>query len=62
VKVEIGLNHVQRAQWLDVEDRLRPSEAPIVVDERWLRRVAGAAYVVVRPVGELAERFTSWQG
>ena len=62
VKVEIGLNHVQGVQWLDVEDRLRPSDAPIVVDERWLHRVAGAAFVVVRPVGELAERFTAWQG
>jgi CubicO group peptidase (beta-lactamase class C family) len=61
VKVEIGLNHVQRVQWLDVEDRLRPSDAPIVVDERWLGRVAGAAFVVVRPVSELAERFTAWQ-
>jgi hypothetical protein len=62
VKVEIGLNHVQRVQWLDVEDRQRPSDAPIVVDERWFHRVAGAAFVVVRPVGELAERFTMWQG
>ena len=62
VKVELGLNHVQRVQWLDVEDRLRPSDEPIIVDERWLPRVTGAAYVVVRPVGELAERFALWQG
>ena len=62
VSVELGLNHVQRVQWLDVDDRLRPSDASLVVDERWLRRVAGAAYVVFRPVGELAQRFTEWQG
>jgi CubicO group peptidase (beta-lactamase class C family) len=62
VKVELGLNHVGRVQWLDVEDRQRPSDAPIVVDERWLRLVGGTACVVVRPVGELAERFTTWQG
>ncbi len=62
VTVELGLNHAERVQWLDVEDRLRPSEAPIVVDERWLSRLAGTAYVVVRPVGELAEKFTTWQG
>ena len=62
VKIEIGLNHARHVQWLDVDDRLRSPDAPIVVDERWLARVAGAAFVVVRPVGELAERFVAWQG
>jgi CubicO group peptidase (beta-lactamase class C family) len=62
VKVEIGLNHEQRVQWLDVEDHLRPSDAPIVVDGSRLRELAGTAHVIVRPVGDLAEAFTKWQG
>jgi CubicO group peptidase (beta-lactamase class C family) len=61
VRVEIGLNHGRRVQWLDVEDRLRPSDAPIVVDDRLLADAAGSVFVVVRPVGRLAEAFTEWQ-
>ncbi|MGZ8582402.1 MAG: serine hydrolase [Actinomycetota bacterium] len=61
-RVEVGLDHDGRVQWLDVEDRLTPSDDPIVVDERKLRQVAGTAYVVVRPVGDLAEAFAKWQG
>ncbi len=62
VKVELGLNHERQVQWLDIEDRLRPSDAPIVVDDEQLLEAAGTVYVVVRPVGDLAEAFTRWQG
>ncbi|MGZ8630218.1 MAG: serine hydrolase [Actinomycetota bacterium] len=62
VRVELGLHHEGRVQWLDVEDRLRPSEVPILVDERKLRQAAGTAYVVVRPVADLADAFMRWQG
>ena len=62
VRVEIGLNHEGRAQWLDVEDRASPSDAPIVIDEERLRIASGTAYVIVRPVADLADAFTRWQG
>ena len=62
VRVEIGLNHEGRAQWLDIEDRAAPSDAPIVVDEEKLRSASGTAYVIVRPVADLADAFTRWQG
>ena len=62
VRVELGLDHGRKVQWLDVQDRTRPSDDPIVVDETKLRAVAGTAYVVVRPVGDLADAFTRWQG
>jgi CubicO group peptidase (beta-lactamase class C family) len=61
-RVAIGLNHEARLQWLDVEDRLEPSETPIVVDGWKLLEAAGTAFVIVRPVGALAEAFTRWQG
>lgn len=62
VRVELGLTHSEHVQWLDVTDRSRPSEEPIVTDPAHLRRVAGTAYVVLRPVADLADAFTAWQG
>jgi CubicO group peptidase (beta-lactamase class C family) len=62
VKVEIALSHEDRVQWLDVEDRLEPSDAPMIVDDVGLHDARGTAYLVVRPVGELADAFARWQG
>ncbi|HEX6845235.1 MAG TPA: serine hydrolase [Actinomycetota bacterium] len=62
VKVELGLNHEGRVQWLDVTDRSHPSEDPIVTDPAHLRSVAGTAYLIVRPVADLADAFGRWQG
>jgi hypothetical protein len=62
VKVEIALSHEDRVQWLDVEDRLVPSDAPMIVDDVGLHDARGTAYLVVRPVGELADAFVRWQG
>jgi CubicO group peptidase (beta-lactamase class C family) len=62
VRVEIGLSHEDRVQWLDVEDRLDPSDAPMIVDDAGLHDARGTAYLVVRPVGELAAAFVRWQG
>ncbi len=62
VKVELGLHHADRVQWLDVTDRSQPSDAPIVVDREHLRAAAGTAYVLLRPVADLADAFTRWQG
>jgi CubicO group peptidase (beta-lactamase class C family) len=61
-RVEIGLNHEGLVQWLDLEDRLGPSESPILVDEWTLREAEGTAYVIVRPVAALAQAFSDWQG
>jgi len=61
-RVEIGLNHEGLVQWLDLEDRLAPSESPILVDEWKLLEAVGTAYVIVRPVGALAQAFSGWQG
>lgn len=62
VRVEIGLNHDGRVQWLDTEDRSLPSRDPIAVDGRLLEENSGIVYVVVRPVGRLADAFDRWQG
>jgi CubicO group peptidase (beta-lactamase class C family) len=62
VKVDLGLHHAGSVQWLDIVDRTRPSEDPIVTDAEHLRRVAGTAYVIVRPVADLADAFARWQG
>ena len=62
VRVEIGLNHEGMVQWLDVEDRTVPSTAPIVTVDAMLREAEGTAYVIVRPVTDLADGFTRWQG
>jgi hypothetical protein len=61
VRVELGLAHDGRVQWLDVTDRSRPSDEPVITDPAYLELVAGAAYVVLRPVGELADAFARWQ-
>lgn len=62
MRVGIGLNHEGLVQWLDVEDRTAPSTAPIVVDEAIIREAEGTAYVIVRPVADLADAFARWQG
>ena len=62
VRVELGLNHEGKVQWLDVEDRSQPSDEPIVVEESTLAAAAGTAYLILRPVGGLAEAFERWQG
>ncbi|HET9309976.1 MAG TPA: serine hydrolase [Actinomycetota bacterium] len=62
VRVEIALSHEDRVQWLDVEDRLEPSGAPMIVDDAGLHDARGTAYLVVRPVGDLAAAFVRWQG
>jgi CubicO group peptidase (beta-lactamase class C family) len=62
VRVEVGLNHAGEVQWLDPEDRLAPSDAPILDALAALRAAAGVAYVVLRPVGDLAAAFVRWQG
>jgi CubicO group peptidase (beta-lactamase class C family) len=62
VRVEVGLGHEDRVQWLDVHGRLEPSDDPMIVDDAGLGDAAGCAYVVVRPVADLAERFNDWQG
>ena len=61
-RVEIGLNHEGLVQWLEIEDRLAPSESPVIVDEWKVREAVGTACVIVRPVGALAQAFTGWQG
>ncbi|HVF07371.1 MAG TPA: serine hydrolase, partial [Actinomycetota bacterium] len=62
VRVEIGLNHARRVQWLDIEDRTVPSRLPIAVDRELLRETSGIAYVIVRPVAAVHEEFMRWQG
>jgi CubicO group peptidase (beta-lactamase class C family) len=62
VEVELGLDHTGRIQWLEVTDRTEPSDAPIVVDTPTLTRVAGSAFVLLRPTGDLADAFERWQG
>ena len=62
VRVEIGLNHARRVQWLDIEDTTVPSRLPIAVDRALLRETAGIVYVIVRPVAAVHDAFMRWQG
>jgi CubicO group peptidase (beta-lactamase class C family) len=62
VRVDLGLDHAGRVQWLDPADRSAPSDEPVVLHAGHLAEAAGTAYVVVRPVLDLAEAFTRWQG
>ena len=62
VKVGIGINHAGAVQWLDVTDRSRPSEVPIITDPAAAAAAAGTAYVLLRPVADLADAFERWQG
>jgi CubicO group peptidase (beta-lactamase class C family) len=62
VRVDLGLDHAGRVQWLDVTDRSDPAADAVVARRRHLSEAAGTAYVVVRPVLDLADAFTRWQG
>lgn len=62
VRAELGLAYDGRVQWLDVADRSRPSDEPVIVDPARLRAAEGTAYVVLRPTGDLADAFLRWRG
>jgi CubicO group peptidase (beta-lactamase class C family) len=62
VRAELGLAYDGRVQWLDLTDRSRPSDEPLVTDPERLRLAAGTAYVILRPTGDLADAFARWQG
>jgi CubicO group peptidase (beta-lactamase class C family) len=64
VSVDLDLSaHVPpRVLWLEVTDRTRPLEGQVITDPDHLRRVAGGTYVMLRPAGDLAERFVKLQG
>jgi CubicO group peptidase (beta-lactamase class C family) len=63
VRVELGLNAERppRLQWLDVTDRTRPDDAPVIADRTMLSELPRFVVVVVRPVGDLADRFARIQ-
>jgi 2'-5' RNA ligase len=62
VRIELELNHAGDVQWWLVNDRARPSDAPIVTDPRTLAELPRSAYVLLRPAGDLADAFERWQG
>ncbi len=62
VKIELELNHEGKVQWMLVEDRAKPSDAPIVTDPATLRELPRSAYVLLRPAGDLVDAFERWQG
>jgi hypothetical protein len=62
VKIELELNHEGKVQWLLIEDRAKPSDAPIVTDPATLRDLPRSAYVLLRPTGDLVDAFDRWQG
>jgi hypothetical protein len=62
VKIELELNHEGNVQWWKLDDRARPSDAPIVTDPVALAALPNSAYVVLRPVADLADAFGRWRG
>ena len=62
VKIELELNHEGRVQWMLIEDRAKPSDAPIVTDPATLRELPRSSYVLLRPTGDLVDAFERWQG
>jgi CubicO group peptidase (beta-lactamase class C family)/2'-5' RNA ligase len=62
VKIELELNHEGKVQWMLIEDRAKPSDAPIVTDPATLRDLPRSAYVLLRPTGDLVDAFERWQG
>jgi 2'-5' RNA ligase len=62
VKIELELNHEGKVQWLVVQDRTKPSDAPMITDPATLRDLPRSAYVVLRPTADLADAYERWQG
>jgi CubicO group peptidase (beta-lactamase class C family) len=62
VRIELELNHEAKVQWWLVEDRARPSDAPIQSDPTTLALLDRIAYVILRPTGALAEAYDGWRG
>jgi CubicO group peptidase (beta-lactamase class C family) len=62
VKIELELNHEGKVQWWLLEDRTKPSDAPIVTDPATLRELPRSAYVLLRPAADLADAYERWQG
>lgn len=62
VKIELELNHEDRVQWWKVTDRTVPSDRPILHDPVRLAALPASAYVLLRPVADLADAFDRWQG
>jgi CubicO group peptidase (beta-lactamase class C family) len=62
VRIELELNHEGKVQWWLVNDRTKPSDAPIVSDPSTLRELPHVAYVLLRPAADLADAYERWQG
>jgi CubicO group peptidase (beta-lactamase class C family) len=62
VRIELDLNHEDRVQWWKVLDRSVPSDVPILRDPVRLAAQPPTAYVLLRPVADLADAFDRWQG
>jgi len=62
VKLELELNHEGKVQWFLINDRTKPSDAPIVTDPAALRALPHIAYVLLRPAADLADAYERWQG
>jgi 2'-5' RNA ligase len=62
VKLELELNHEGKVQWFLINDRTKPSDAPIVTDPATLRALPDIAYVLLRPAADLADAYERWQG
>ena len=62
VRIELELNHEAKVQWWLVDDRAKPSDAPILTDPVALAAHDRIAYLILRPVAALAEAFDGWRG
>ena len=62
IRIELELNHEAKVQWWFVNDRAKPSDAPIQTDPVTLRLLDRIAYVVLRPTGALVDAYEGWRG
>jgi 2'-5' RNA ligase len=62
VKLELELNHEGKVQWFLINDRTKPSDAPVITDPATLRTLPHIAYVLLRPAADLADAYERWQG
>jgi 2'-5' RNA ligase len=64
VKVELAMtgHGPPLVEWYEVTDRTRAPQTPVITDARHLRRAAGSAFAVLRPVGDVVDLYDDLQG
>jgi len=62
VDIQLNAEVPTRVQWLGLTDRTRPGDDPVISDPAMLRGLPRCVVAVLRPVGDVADRFAAMQG